>query len=316
MSSSLRPVFFSTLGMANAGPIPISSGSQPETASATKRAMGWRPSLLARSPLMSITAAAPSDIWLELPAVTEPVVLKAGRSLPSTSVVVPGTRALIDGEGEGLSLAVAIGPPGLDGNDLILESARFVGRRGPLVADHRPAVLLVTADIVSCRDDFGCVSHTDVGIGVLEREFRCGGQACLPPIGTIDMDSVPPPIPHSISPTWMRLAMIATACRPDEQKRLTVQAGTLLGRPAMKAARRPTFIPCSASGNAHPSWMSSMISGAIPARANHVLQHDPTEGIGTDVDEAASAGLADGGSISRNNYCILHFRILPIPEIG
>ena len=49
---------------------------------------------------------------------------------------------------------------------------------------------------------------------------------------------------------------------------------------------------------------------------DHILQHDPAEGIGTDVDEAASAGLADGGSVSRNNYCILHDRILPIPKIG
>jgi hypothetical protein len=57
-------------------------------AKATKRASGFNPSADAFSADMTITAAAPSEVWDELPAVTEPPSLKAGRSLASASRVV------------------------------------------------------------------------------------------------------------------------------------------------------------------------------------------------------------------------------------
>src|SRR4051812_23583600 len=87
-----------------------------------------------------------------------------------------------------------------------------------------------------------------------------------PPIGIIDMDSTPPPIPASMPPTAIRSAMIDVACRPDEQKRLMVMAGTSSGRPASKVTRRATFSPCSPSGWAQPRTTSSIRLPGISAR--------------------------------------------------
>src|SRR6476646_7366963 len=54
------------------------------------------------------------------------------------------------------------------------------------------------------------------------------------------------------------------ACRPDEQKRLTVTAEALTGMPARRLAIRATFMPCSASGIAQPMITSSMSPGSMP----------------------------------------------------
>jgi hypothetical protein len=54
--------------------------------------------------------------------------------------------------------------------------------------------------------------------------------------GMMVIDSVPPAIMTSASPRRIRSAAIATACRPLEQKRLMVMAGTRFGKPA---SRRP-----------------------------------------------------------------------------
>src|SRR4051812_34588199 len=67
-------------------------------------------------------------------------------------------------------------------------------------------------------------------------------------------------------PVAMRSATIAVDCRPDEQKRLMVIAGTESGTPARKPTWRATLRPCSASGCAHPSTMSSMTAGSTSAR--------------------------------------------------
>ena len=56
----------------------------------------------------------------------------------------------------------------------------------------------------------------------------------------------------------MRSAAIAMDCKPEAQKRLTVMAEELTGRPARRAAMRATFIPCSASGMAQPRITSSI----------------------------------------------------------
>src|ERR1044072_6507169 len=75
------------------------------------------------------------------------------------------------------------------------------------------------------------------------------------------MDSVPPAMMHSAMPAIMRSAAIAMVCEPDEQKRLTVTAGTACGSPARRAAMRATFVPDSPSGVAQPKITSSIVSG-------------------------------------------------------
>ena len=62
-----------TLRIAGTGPMPNRSGSTPAVANATKRASGVSPrSLRALGRLMTTTAAAPSLVCDELPAVTVP----------------------------------------------------------------------------------------------------------------------------------------------------------------------------------------------------------------------------------------------------
>ena len=67
----------------------------------------------------------------------------------------------------------------------------------------------------------------------------------------------------------IRSAAYAIACRPDEQKRLTVTADAVTGMPARRLAMRATFSPCSASGIAQPRITSSTSAGSSPgARAS------------------------------------------------
>jgi hypothetical protein len=57
----------------------------------------------------------------------------------------------------------------------------------------------------------------------------------LPPPGTRDMDSTPPHSMTSAMPDMMAWPPSAMACRPDEQKRLSVKPGTDSGSPAIRA---------------------------------------------------------------------------------
>ena len=76
------------------------------------------------------------------------------------------------------------------------------------------------------------------------------------------MLSVPAAIITSASPSRMRLAASATACRPEAQKRLMVMPGTPSGRPASSRPMRATFMPCSASGIAQPVTTSPISLGS------------------------------------------------------
>ena len=90
ISSMRSPVRASTLRVAGMGPRPMYAGSTPATAEAMTRAIGRRPSSSAVSAEASSTAAAPSLMPEELPAVTVPSVRNTGRSWASFSGVVSG----------------------------------------------------------------------------------------------------------------------------------------------------------------------------------------------------------------------------------
>ncbi len=86
----------------------------------------------------------------------------------------------------------------------------------------------------------------------------------LPPIGTRLIDSAPPAISTSASPTRMRSAAIWIAVRPEAQKRLTVTPPTGFGKPHSATAMRAMFMPCSPSGNEQPTIASSIAAGSRP----------------------------------------------------
>ncbi len=87
-------------------------------------------------------------------------------------------------------------------------------------------------------------------------------EGLLPPIGTMLIDSAPPAIITSASPTRMRSAAICTAVRPEAQNRFTVTPPTECGRPASTIATRAMLMPCSASGNEQPMIASSIAFGS------------------------------------------------------
>ena len=78
ISSKVKTNRFNNFSVDGTGPYPITPGSTPAIADPTQRAKGFNPSSSAFSRLMSKTAAAPSFIPLEFPAVTVPFFLKMG----------------------------------------------------------------------------------------------------------------------------------------------------------------------------------------------------------------------------------------------
>jgi hypothetical protein len=82
--------------------------------------------------------------------------------------------------------------------------------------------------------------------------------------GITVIDSVPAAIITSARPRRIWLAASATACTPEEQKRLIVMPGTVIGNPASSSPMRATFMPWSASGMAQPTMTSPMRAGSIP----------------------------------------------------
>src|ERR1700756_1397347 len=97
------------------------------------------------------------------------------------------------------------------------------------------------------------------------RSKICGdSDGLLPIIGTMLIDSQPPAISTSDSPTRMRSAAIASAVTPDAQKRFTVTPPTVFGKPDSSAPMRATFSPCSASGIAQPTIASSITLVSSP----------------------------------------------------
>mmetsp|Transcript_45355 Transcript_45355/g.112650 ORF Transcript_45355/g.112650 Transcript_45355/m.112650 type:complete len:202 (-) Transcript_45355:444-1049(-) len=89
MSSMPRLACSRAAGMATAGPMPMISGGTPTTANDTNLPMMGRCSRSAALRRASRQRAAPSDTWLELPAVVDPPFWKAGLSLDSVSIEVP-----------------------------------------------------------------------------------------------------------------------------------------------------------------------------------------------------------------------------------
>ena len=110
--------------------MPITRGSTPATALPAKAASGSTPSAAARSSLAITSAAAPSLMPLELPAVTLPPARKAGRSFASASAVESG---------RGCSSTVDVA----DRDQLVREAPGRL-RRGPaLLRAQRERVLVL-----------------------------------------------------------------------------------------------------------------------------------------------------------------------------
>ena len=84
-----HPAFSNAIFEAGIGPDPIKAGSTPHVAHDTILARGFNPLFSDSSLLINCTAAEPSFIPDELPAVTVPFSLNAALSFDKFSIVTP-----------------------------------------------------------------------------------------------------------------------------------------------------------------------------------------------------------------------------------
>ncbi|MDQ0695753.1 hypothetical protein QF048_002195 [Streptomyces sp. W4I9-2] len=118
--------------------------------------------------LITTTAAAPSEICEEVPAVIVPSLAKAGRSLARVSAVVSGADALVLGEEDRVALALR----DLDRGDLGLEETVLLGGGGPLVGLRADRVLGGAVETEAAVVLLGRLSHRDVLVRVGEAVVR------------------------------------------------------------------------------------------------------------------------------------------------
>mmetsp|Transcript_14897 Transcript_14897/g.44912 ORF Transcript_14897/g.44912 Transcript_14897/m.44912 type:complete len:265 (+) Transcript_14897:447-1241(+) len=191
-----------------------------------------------------MTAAAPSLTCDEFPAVVEPPFWKAGLSRPSARRSVPGRIPS--------SSVTTTGAPPISprfGVMMGTVSARNLPRRRLSAARRWDSAAKASCSRREIPKSFATFSLvTPMGI----RQSAAGAQALMPPqssFGTAPfmlsllMLSTPPPTPQSMVPARMACTMWATACRPLEHWRLTVDSGTVGGMPAMSCAARAMPAP-------------------------------------------------------------------------
>ena len=133
--------------------MPITVGSTPATADATKLPSGVAPSAWAFSSLAITSAAAPSLIPLAFPAVTVPPARKAGLSAASCSTVVSG---------RGCSSRDDVA----DRDELVVEAARLGGCGPACLRARGERVLVLARDAVALGHVLAGLAHR------LEREHR------------------------------------------------------------------------------------------------------------------------------------------------
>ncbi len=163
MSSSLSFDFASTSSVAGIGAVSMICGSLAATAKVWKRARGVSPSEDARSSLMISTAAAPSEICEDVPAVTVPVSENAPRNPASfSSEVSRRTPSSASKSPLHVGRARHVGVhPGLQGDDLVGETALVGGPRRPLVRPQRQGVHLLAGDLPAASDLLGTLALVD-----------------------------------------------------------------------------------------------------------------------------------------------------------
>ena len=267
----------------------MTAGSTPATAVATTRASGRSPSSRARSASTSRTAEAPSLMPELLPAVTVP---------PSAGTPAAASRAprAVESARGCSSRSTTTGSPfrcgTLDRHDLVVEPAGLDGRDGPLLALERERVLALARDAPALGDVLGGLAHRVrvVALGqarvdeapaegrvdqLARRRGRRPPPALSRTYGARVIDSTPPPMNTSPSPTAIACAAELIACSPEPHSRLTVSPPTSTGKPARSSAIRATSRLSSPAWLAQPRMTSSTRAGSTPARSTTARRTAP-----------------------------------------
>mmetsp|Transcript_28848 Transcript_28848/g.63185 ORF Transcript_28848/g.63185 Transcript_28848/m.63185 type:complete len:326 (+) Transcript_28848:790-1767(+) len=268
MSSTLSPTCLRTAGMATAGPTPMISGGQPATAKPRNTPTTGRRCLAAKERRASSTHAAPSVIWLALPAVVEPSFLKAGLSLPSASAVIP---ARMPSSARTVTFVI---PPSLPFTFVV--TGTISESKYPMLCAFT-AFACDSAAIWSCTcrgmPHFAATFSDVIPIGM--RHFlasACSNTFSLIKevsiefaMSAMDIVSTPPASPQSYSPALIAFATVAIACNPLEHCLLMPCKGTLYGIPAVACACRKKIGPCCIS--TFPITMSPIRDGSTFERS-------------------------------------------------
>jgi hypothetical protein len=183
-------------------------------------------------------AEAPSESWLALPAVMQPVsvepALQGGQALAAlVSGRLPSSRARDFGSSHLRSVplstfSITVG----DGTISCVEAAGLLGGGRAALALQREFVLRLAADAVAPAT-FSAVSIIDMKSSGLCFGEPFVAQPALFMLGCtrlMDLDAAADH--HRGAVDDDALAAMAIACRPDEQKRLTVMPEVVTGRPA------------------------------------------------------------------------------------
>ncbi len=208
------------------------------------RPSGFRPCALAYASLAITVAAAPSTIPDALPAVTSPSFLKYGLRESRTSSVVLGLMCS--------SARYSVGSPFLPFTGTGTTSSwKTHSSQARLARCWDPSATSSTSfrvslycsaspSAVSAMESPHCgslsASHrrSSKGAGPSRKPQRAPRTTC----GAWLIDSVPPASTAWASPSMMSWAPWVMASNPEPHSRLTVTAGTSIGRPALSPTWR------------------------------------------------------------------------------
>jgi hypothetical protein len=264
------PARSSSFRTAGTGPMPITRGSTPATAEPTKAPSGSAPRPRARSSEAITSAAAPSLIPLEFPAVTVPLSRKAGRRLASFSAEVSGRGCSSRVTSPTATSSSANRPASSAAAQRCWDcrpNASCSSRETPYrSATFSPVSPIDSSGNFSASRGFGkrqpsVVSHT---VWSPRGNARSGFAITS---GARDIDSTPPATKRSPSPAATAWQAPTTADSPEAQSRFTVTPATESGSPASSAAMRATLRLSSPAWLAAPNQTSSISPASTPARS-------------------------------------------------
>ena len=181
-----------------------------------------------------------------------------------------------------------------DRDELVGEPAGLDGGDRALLALERERVLALAADAPALGDVLGGLAHrvrvVPLGQPRVDEppaERRVGHRAVAAVVrrlglertyGARVIDSTPPPMNTSPSPTAIAWAAELIACSPEPHSRLTVSPPTSTGKSASSSAMRATLRLSSPAWLAQPRMTSSTSAGSMPARSTTAAQDERRPG--------------------------------------
>ena len=242
-------------------------GRRPARPNETNRALGFTPSRDAAASDVTSTAAAPSQICDELPAVTFPSGRNAGLSDASASAEVSR---------RGVSSTATSAP-----------TCGFVTSTGTISFSKRPSSIAAIARLCdsseyasSCsreKPHSSASTSAEIPCGTISQRSSSSSERSPPfePIGTRDIISTPAETTTSSCPDQTAAAALKLHCIEEPHWRSTVVPHTVSGQPATIGAIRPMFQPCSPICVTQPSCTSSTSAGSSSCRATSAFSTCP-----------------------------------------